>query len=222
MQEYDVLLPGSVEASIPSVPGFDSDTVIPAAVAQQFFRGGYKFCIRYLSLREQSARDLTTQEATEILNAGLALMPVQHVRQPGWLPTASLGQRDGQNAASNAQDVGFPPGVNVWCDLEGVRNGASTQDVTDYCEAWHSAVSAAGYAPGLYVGSAARLSGEQLFALSFQHYWRSQSSVPEIPNRGYQLIQLFPSVTAHGIAIDLDVTQADNRGGQAQWLRFAT
>src|SRR6266851_2973147 len=112
-------LPGTVEASTPSVPGFDSDTIITAAVAQRFYAGGYKFCLRYLSLRVESPQDLTPQEATDILNSGLALMPVQHVRKPGWSPTASLGQEDGQNAASNAQDVGFPAGVNVWCDLEG-------------------------------------------------------------------------------------------------------
>jgi hypothetical protein len=217
-----VILTGTVEDSLPSVPGFDSDTIITAAVAQQFYGGGYKFCLRYLSLRAESPQDLTTQEATDILNSGLALMPVQHVRKPGWSPSADLGQQDGQNAASNAQDVGFPPGVNVWCDLEGVGKGASPQDVIDYCQAWYSAVNAAGFVPGLYVGYGAQLSGQQLFDLSFQHYWRSQSTVPEIPNRGYQLIQFLPSVIANGIAVDLDITQTDAKDGQSQWLRVAT
>jgi len=215
-------LPGTVEASTPSVPGFDSDTIITAAVAQQFYAGGYKFCLRYLSLRSESPQDLTTQEATDILNSGLALMPVQHVRKPGWSPTASLGQEDGQNAASNAQDVGFPAGVNVWCDLEGVGGGASPQDVIDYCQAWYTAVDSAGFVPGLYVGDSAQLSGQQLFDLSFQHYWKSQSRVPAIPNRGYQLIQFLPSVTAYGIAIDMDITQTDAKNGQSLWLRVAT
>src|SRR5229473_8033649 len=109
-------LPGTVEASTPSVPGFDSDTIITAAVAQRFYAGGYKFCLRYLSLRSESPQDLTTQEATDILNSGLALMPVQHVRKPAWLPSGSLGQQYGQDAATNAQNVGFPAGVNVWCE----------------------------------------------------------------------------------------------------------
>jgi len=215
-------LPGTVEASTPSVPGFDSDTIITATVAQQFFGGGYKFCLRYLSLRAESQQDLTTQEATDILSSGLALMPVQHVRKPGWSPTASLGQEDGQNAASNAQDVGFPAGVNVWCDLEGVGSGTSPQDVIDYCQAWFTAVDSAGFVPGLYVGDSTQLSGQQLFDLSFQHYWKSQSKVPAIPNRGYQLIQFLPSVTAYGIAIDMDITQTDAKNGQSLWLRVAT
>jgi hypothetical protein len=216
-----MMLPGTVEASIPSVPGFDSDTTLSAAVAQQFYGAGYKFCLRYLSLTQEPPSDLTTQEATDILNSGLALMPVQHVRNHGWLPSASLGQQDGQNAASNAQDVGFPVGVNVWCDLEGVGNSAAPQNVIDYCQAWYSAVDAAGFAPGLYVGYGTKLTGQQLYDLSFQHYWRSQSTVPEIPNRSYQLIQFLPSITAYGIAIDLDVTGIDDEGGQSQWLRLA-
>jgi len=214
-----VILPGTVEDSPPSVPGFDSDTIITAAVAQQFYSGGYKFCLRYLSLHAESPKDLTTQEATDILNSGLALMPVQHVRKPGWSPSASLGQQDGQNAASNAQDVGFPAGVNVWCDLEGVGSSASPQDVIDYCQAWYTAVDSAGFVPGLYVGYGTLLDGQQLLDVSFQHYWKSQSKVPAIPGRGYQLIQFLPSVTAYGIAVDLDITQTDAKGGQSQWLR---
>jgi hypothetical protein len=217
-----VILPGTIEDSLPSVPGFDSDTIVTSAVAQQFYGGGYKFCLRYLSLGgAESPQDLTTQEATDILNSGLALMPVQHVRKPGWSPNAGLGQQDGQNAASNAQDVGFPAGVNVWCDLEGVSNSISPQDVIDYCQAWYAAVNGAGFVPGIYVGYGTQLTGQQLYDLSFQHYWKSQSSVPAIPERGYQLIQFLPSVTAYGIAIDLDITQTDGKGGKSQWLRIA-
>jgi hypothetical protein len=219
-----MLLPGAIEASVPSVPGFDSDTIVTAAVAQRFFSGGYKFCLRYLSRGPESPRDLSTQEATDILNSGLALMPVQHVRNvaTGWSPTASLGQQDGQDAATNAQDIGFPPGVNVWCDLENVVKTAASQDIIDYCQAWYSAVDSAGYIPGLYVGFGTQLSGQQLHDLSFQHYWKSASSVPEIAPRGYQLFQLFPSLTANGIGIDVDVTQTDGEGGVPQWLRMAT
>ena len=217
-----MLLPGSVETAVPSLPGFDSDTIITAFAAQQFFNRGFKFCVRYLSLGAQAARDLSTQEATSILDSGLALMPVQHVRNPGWSPTAAVGQQDGQNAASNAQEIGFPPGVNVWCDLEGVGTTAAAQDVIDYCQAWYSALDTAGYLPGLYVGANSLLSGQQLFDLSFQHYWRSQSSVPQIPTRGYQLIQFLPSVAANGIAIDLDMTQTDSEGGLPQWLLVTT
>jgi hypothetical protein len=215
-------LPGQVEGSTPAVPGFDTDTTISSALAQQCYALGYKFCLRYLSLGQEASGDLSEQEAADILNSGLALMPVQHVRESGWLPGRILGQQDGQSAAANAQGVGFPAGVNVWCDLEGVDATAQPEDVIEYCEAWYETVAAAEYVPGIYVGAGALLTGEQLYDLSFQHYWRSQSEVPDIPNREYQLFQLYPSIFIDSVSIDLDVTQDDKLGGQAQWLRVST
>jgi len=214
-------LPGELDGAIPSVLGFDSDTIITAGLARQFFAGGYKFCLRYLSLAgQESPQDLSPQEATDILGSGLALMPIQHVRKSGWLPSEALGHQYGKDAAANAQNVGFPSGVNVWCDLEGVGSQAGAQDVIDYCDAWYSAVKAAGYVPGLYVGSAAVLTGPQLYDLPFQRYWKSQSRVPDVPTRGYALIQLLPSVNANGIGIDVDFTLDDNEGAKVQWLRI--
>lgn len=212
-------LPGQVKSASPGLLGFDANTVISFETAQRFFQDGYKFCVRYVSRGQEPQTDLTPKEATDILNAGLALMPVQHVRAAGWIPSRSLGMQDGTAAAKNTKDVGFPQGVNVWLDLEGVSNSVSAEVVIDYCNAWFQEVSQAGYIPGIYVGSAAILTGQQLYSdLSFQHYWRSQSNVPNIAQRGYQLIQLFPTVTINGIEIDIDVTQNDFFGGQVQWL----
>jgi len=215
-------LPGQVEAAAPSVPGFDCDTTLSASQARAFYTEGYKFCFRYLSRTAESARDLSEVEATCILNSGLALMPVQHVRSRGWAPSQNLGQQDGQNAARNAEAVGFPAGVSLWCDLEGVNGAEPAQEVIEYCQAWYEAVQTAAYVPGLYVGASVVLTGQQLSDLSFQHYWRSQSRVPDIPTRGYQLIQLFPSISINGVGVDIDIAQNDKQGGQAQWLRVDT
>jgi hypothetical protein len=211
-------LSGKVQAATAGTCGFDASTVITAGVAQQFFAQGWRFCVRYVSRGPEAPGDLSSQEAGDILGSGLALMPVQHVRASGWSPTGDLGQQDGADAAANAAAVGFPPAVNVWCDLEGVDPGTAAQAVIDYCQAWFTAVAAAGFLPGLYVGAQAILTGQQLLDLPFQHYWRSQSEVPDLPNRGYQLMQLFPSITVNGIGIDVDVMQTDEEGGQAQWL----
>jgi hypothetical protein len=221
-KEANVSLPGQVENASPALPGFDCDVPVSAIVAQQLYEQGYKFCLRYLSRGAESSSDLTESEATDILNAGLALMPVQHVRKAGWSPTQALGQQDGEAAAANAKSIGFPVGVNVWCDLEGVSKSAQPQDVIDYCTAWYDAVDAAGYSPGLYVGAAPGLSGDELYALPFQHYWRSPSNVPDVTNRSYQVFQLFPSVDVNGIQVDVDVTKNDNEDGAAQWLRAST
>jgi hypothetical protein len=215
-------LPGEVQGAISSVPGFDCDTPLSADLARQFFKQGYKFCLRYLSKGQVSSHDLTSQEALGILNSGLALMPVQHAPRQGWFADRALGQQHGHEASANAKTVGFPDGVNLWCDLEGVNGSAQAQDVIDYCKAWYEAVSATGYVPGLYVGADTLLNGSQLYDLPFLHYWRSQSHVPDILQRGYQVIQLGPSLQINGVWIDLDVALNDNQGGAAHWLRMNT
>lgn len=212
-------LAGTVQAAPANSLGFDTDTVVSQSVAQAFAKQGYRFCVRYLSLgTSEAAGDLTNQEAINILGGGLALMPVQHVANQGWTPSAALGSTNGSNAANNAFSVGFPPGVNVWLDLEGIASGTPAVNVTDYCVNWFNAVLAAGFVPGLYVGANCILSGTQLYDLPFQHYWQSESSVPAIPNRGYQMVQTPVSGDVNGISIDQDVTNVDNEGGVPQWL----
>lgn len=130
-------LPGSVKTATAGVSGFDANVPMTAERAQAFKNAGYAFCIRYVPrMASLNAGNLTNAEALIILNAGLALMPVQHVALPGWQPNTSLGTAYGNYAASYARDiVGLPPGVNVWCDLEGVAAGTDPQSVIAYCQA---------------------------------------------------------------------------------------
>jgi hypothetical protein len=215
-------LPGTIQGAPNKSLGFDADTVISLDTARAFASQGYKFCIRYLSLGAgQAPGDLTYQEAMNILQGGLALMPVQHVEEPGWSPTAALGNTHGQNAANNAASIGFPPGVNVWLDLEGINAGASAQAVTDYCSAWSGAVSGAGFVPGLYVGANAILNSQQLYDLPFEHYWKSESDVPSVATRSYQMVQSFVGQPVNGIGIDQNITYIDDEGGVPQWLQPA-
>lgn len=136
-------LPGIVQPARSGLLGFDTDSVVSASVAKQFFQQGYRFCGRYLSHGDaQAAGDLSQDEATAILEAGLALFVVQHVLHANWSPSSALGTTSGTNAVKNAQSVGLPTGINLWCDLEGVKPGTPVQDIIDYCKAWHVAVSA--------------------------------------------------------------------------------
>ena len=213
-----MILPGSIQAAPDGALGFDADTRITSSVAQEFVSQGYSFCVRYLSRGiGQAPGDLSTAEASAILAAGLGLMAVQHVRLNVWAPTAALGQADGTNAAGNAATIGFPPGVNIWCDLEEVT-GTDPADVIGYCSAWFAAVAAGGFVPGLYVGSNCVLDGRQLYDLPFQHYWKSISAVPQMPARGYQMMQTVVPGLVNGIGIDQNVAQTDGEGGQALWL----
>jgi Domain of unknown function (DUF1906) len=104
-------------------------------------------------------------------------MPVQHVARAGWSPTKSLGTTYGRNAAAYVSEIGFPPGVNVWLDLEGVKNSTSHAAVIDYCNAWISEVESTGFVPGVYIGARAILTGEEIF-------WRVRATLLEVWQQG--------------------------------------
>jgi Domain of unknown function (DUF1906) len=218
------MLSGSIQNAPSGVRGFDANTVISPDAAAAFYGAGFRFCLRYVGRTQMASHDLSTQEAEDILAAGLALMPVQHVLNPGWNPTGELGAQYGANAAKFSQQIGFPPGVNVWCDLECVADGTPAQNVVDYCNQWYAGVAAAGYVPGLYVGYAPGLTGQQLYGkLKFQHYWAAYNvdGVSKPSPRGWQLIQSVGKGTIGGItteAYDADTTQTDAKGGTVLWL----
>jgi hypothetical protein len=213
-----------VVAATAGIHGFDCNTVLSADQAQQFRARGFRFAIRYLSrFSSQGPSDLSIREAADILAAGLGLMVVQHVAPAGWVPNLALGTNNGRNAALNASECGLLPGVNVWLDLEGVRQSAPAEDVIDYCNAWHDEVAAAGFVPGVYVGADAILTGDQLYwRLKMKHYWRSGSRVPEIPHRGYQMIQRIASGDEiAGVGIDRNVAMIDAFGDTVLWMAAA-
>lgn len=202
--------------------GFDVNQILSAQDAQNLKNAGYDFCIRYIprtaDLAAKYPINLTNAEAQDILNAGLALMAVQHVAPEGWQPNTNLGVMYGNYAATYAsQVVGLPPGMNIWCDLEGIAPGTSAADVIAYCQAWYYAVHTAGYIPGIYVGWDAELTPDQLYNdISFQHYWRAYNG-PQVATRGFQLVQ-HTQVTVGGITIDPDTAQFDSLGDAALWL----
>jgi hypothetical protein len=214
-------LSGNVVAAPAGLHGIDADTVLTATSCAAIKAAGFSFCIRYVSRGATlPTGDLSSQEATIILNAGLGLMPVQHVAQVGWSPSQALGTTNGQNAATHAHNIGFPPGINVWLDLEGVKTSATHKSVIDHCNAWFAEVRNAGFVPGIYVGARAILTGDELFwRLQTTHYWKSGSNVPNIPQRGYQMIQkIIANDTVGGVEIDRNLTQTDGFGGAVQWL----
>jgi len=217
-------LSGNVEDAPPGVKGFDVDTPLTPETARAFRAAGYGFCVRYVGrVAMKAGRDLTADEARIILDAGLALMIVQHVLNPGWSPTAALGAQYGANAATFTRQIGVPEGVTVWCDLECVNSNASAADVVGFCNAWFDAVAGAGYEPGLYVGDEPGLTATQLFKnLKFRRYWGAYNvnADQEPATRGWQLKQhVGTGGTIAGINThDDDVTITDKLGGQVRWL----
>jgi len=215
-------LPGTVQSAPAGIKGFDANVPVSAAVAKEFLDAGYRFCARYVGRTQMAPHDLTASEAATLLQAGLALMTVQHVEAGEWMPSAALGAEYGANAARFTAAIGFPAGVNVWLDLESVSSAAAAAEVVAYCNAWADAVSAAGFAPGIYVGWQPMLSNAQLYHdLKFSHYWGAYNVDAVIPQRGWQMKQSPAARQVAGIEHDDNVTHVDGLGGQVRWLSAA-
>src|SRR5205085_20431 len=138
-----------------------------------------------------------------------------------WVPTPAKGTEYGANAAAHAKAVNLPAGTAVFVDLEGVSPSVSPAVIIAYCNNWHEKVQAAGYAPGIYVGANCGLSSDQLYhQLKMKYYWKSGSTVPPIPFRGYCMVQ---TITKPDLAagIDRDVITPDAFGMTPPWVRDA-
>jgi hypothetical protein len=219
-------LPGHVFTAPNGVRGFDtSDTVTPRAAALMH-SAGYRFAVRYVRRAKRHPSTLTASESRTLLNSGLGVMLVQYVESEwSWTPSAAKGQRNGSIAATEADGLGFPWGITIWCDLEGIAAGTSSLRIIDYCNRWHEEVSAAGYVPGIYVGYHARLSPLQLYrSLRFTHYWAAYNlNADQYPAvRGVQMKQSQASASAIpsgvGISFHSDRVMSDVLGGQPTLL----
>ena len=220
------MLPGQVISAPDGVRGFDTTSTVTARGAAAFHKKGFRFCVRYVRRDKPHASALSAAEARALLNAGLGLMAVQYVESDSsWHPTAAKGSRNGGIAAAEAEKLGLPWGVTVWCDLEGVARGTPSQRVIDYCNRWHSAVASAGYVPGIYVGWHAGLTRLQLYkALRFTHYWGAYNlNADQYPAvRGLQMKQSVrkPGDLPQGVslAFQTDRVSADALGGRPTLL----
>jgi len=219
-------LPGHVFTAPDGVRGIDTASTVTAAAAAALHKAGYRFCVRYVRRDKQHASALSPKEARYLLNTGLGLMAVQYVEsESSWKPTSAKGSRNGGVAASEAEKLELPWGVTIWCDLEGVEVGTPAQRVIDYCNQWHSAVSSAGYVPGLYVGYRAGLSPPQLYrSLRFTHYWGAYNlNADKYPAvRGLQMKQSQrksgDAPTGLGLDFQVDRVSADALGGRPTLL----
>ncbi|MEH2306808.1 DUF1906 domain-containing protein [Nostoc sp.] len=189
-----------IESAPDGALGFDINYPISLDQAKQAFQSGFSFCIRYVPRLEPNVNqpasrgDITFEEANDILDSGLALFLVQHVSKAGWDATGAKGMQYGKNAAIYASNCGFPPGMNLFLDLEEVDSASPPNDIQDFCNKWFNEVNDVGYVPGVYVGSKNGLNAEQLFSgTKFKHYWHAASQAdpptPRPGDRGYQLFQ---------------------------------
>lgn len=190
--------------------GFDANVRVTKKDAALFWDAGYRFCVRYVRRDQASVHDLSVSELVGLLSAGLGVMVVQHVHPEGWHPLGLIGKSYGAIAAETARQVGIPPSVTVWCDLEGIANHTPASDVIAFCNAWYDSVVAAGFDPGLYVGFGCGLTSQQLYRnLKFKRFWSAynlnKDNYPAV--RGVQMRQGPYPAPAHrvkGIAFEYD------------------
>jgi hypothetical protein len=207
------MLNGSVVQAPAGLKCFDCDTIVSPQAAVQFRAHGYGCAIRYVGRHATAARDVRLVEATEILAAGLGLQLVQHVQQPGWIPSGDLGTQYGAFAAASATAIGYPPGGMIWCDLEGVASGDHVVETIAFLNNWINQVGHAGFTPGCYVGYAPGLNAVQFYSqVHFEHYWGAYN-VDIVPSvRGFQ-VQQHTQQTLAGITFDPSTIMADKLGG---------
>jgi hypothetical protein len=206
--------------------GVDTNAKLTAQSAQSLRGANYQgqtieFVARYVSIGAAAPGDITPQELETILGAGLALLLVQHVRLPGWVPSGAQGAMDGGHAAESATAAGYPQTAHIVLDLEGVAPGTSADAVIGHANAWSAAVVAAGYQAMLYVGYNAILTPQQLYDLpDFNRYW-SDFGERQVAVRGFCMKQLSGTTELPGVpfGIDPDRIMADAKGDLPTWAQ---
>jgi hypothetical protein len=120
----------------PAGLGCDTASVVTDEIARALVAQGYRVCARYLHRSKQvdhtpNGSALSVAELQTLLGAGLGVVPVQF-GSSSLVPSSSQGQSAGEAAAFNADGLGFPAGVTVWCDIEW-RGGAGPLKVAGRC-----------------------------------------------------------------------------------------
>ncbi len=160
---------------------------------------------------------ISADRLKSILAAGLAFLPVTLAGEYNDGPNDEIGQ---------LKALGIPAGVTVFLDLEGLSSfKADPAGLIVKIDAWASAVSAAGYVPGLYVGVPQPLTSEELWKLKVSRYWRGQGSVRDRNNVlaepsgcGWCVTQMYPSHTRGDTWVDSNMIGHDYRGRTPSWV----
>jgi hypothetical protein len=189
---------------------------------------------RYVSIsRPDTVGDISGVELLAICKArpGFGCFLVQHVRYgvgsqqapSGWTPSSQLGSMDGLVARRHAAFAGYPAGCSLSMDLEGVNPTTPAAVVSAHCEAWAESVAASdslspAYAPALYDGYSAILTGEELWELPGFHLYWGAPGARQPARRGFALEQVALDVELGGVRVDVSRAHAcDALGGRLTW-----
>jgi hypothetical protein len=166
---------------------------------------------RYVPLPgNSSAGDISGVEIGCLLDAGLQVLLVQHVRRPPWIPMQQSGTVDAGAACRAAELSGYPAGCHLFLDFEGAAGSPGAAFA--YCCEWGKETRSQGYLAGLYVGYSALMSPQELYDLpDFTSYW-SDAGPRQVAVRGFAIRQHQPEVTIAGVNFDPDTVEPDAKG----------
>lgn len=206
---------------VPAQPsiGFDCDTNLSLDAARAFVLADMSFVVRYVSRYAPEEGDLSSDEVQNILDAGLALMIVQHAPEQGWSPSVAVAKMWAEAAVQNTLALNIPRGLTIWNDHEGVLMSSTPSAISAHLNAWSQVILDAGYQPGLYVGFDSGLNAHQLYNdLILTRYWKSASNVPAPAKRGFCMQQMLVSGLIANVAYDKDIVSLDYLGGIPNWF----
>lgn len=172
---------------------------------------GIDFFVGYLGVLNRS-------RLGNILAAGIAFMPV----------TLAGSSFDGPLAVAQCSALGLPPGCTVWVDLEGKAVfDMNPLELIGRVNAWADTIRAAGFMPGLYVGSPQPLTSEELWALRVVRYWNALSRESDRrgalaePKGGWCMWQMNPSIEWRDTEafVDVNMIGQDFLGRVPSWVR---
>jgi glycoside hydrolase-like protein len=210
----------NIVQSVPPCKIVDTDIRLNPVVLGQVEAAGYAGVARYVPLPgDGAANDIRADELGAVMEAGLGLLLVQHVRFPHWDPAMHSGGTDARVAVQFAMEVGYLAGAHIFLDLEGIVPGTGTATKA-FAEAWAATVVGAGYRAGCYVGFDVPLTPQELFDLhDINSYW-SDAGPRNVAVRGFAIKQ-HPQIQIAGVNFDPDTVQPDLKGETPVWMASA-
>lgn len=182
-----------------------------AQEAQKLAASGIDFLVGYLGI-------ISDVRLAAVLDAGLAFMPV-----------TVAADYASDTTVRRCRSLGLPNGCTVWLDLEGQASyNTPAQELIGKINTWADAITAAGYMPGLYVGSPQPLTGDELYRLHVVRYWKAPSRVLDRfgkawdgPGCGFCMWQMWPQGNWKdtGVFVDVDIVGQDFRGRVPSWVK---
>jgi hypothetical protein len=188
----------------------DASSIVNDIAIKAVKAAKYLGIARYVPLPGVSAaEDISEAELDRILGADLLSWPVQHSRYSGWDPADHDGEADARVACAHAKAAGYPPGVHMALDLEGIWGSGLSTIV--FAKGWQHVVLEEGFRAMLYVGYGVPLHPLDLYSLpGFDQYW-SDAGNRDVDVRGCSIHQK-QSLSLAGVKFDADIVAPDRLG----------